>query len=73
LRHRGLLSIQLLTFIFFVTLSTAGAQTRNANARTATLTIDDLKTEIAKITVILTAKVSTTITTNKNTQLTGSF
>jgi hypothetical protein len=56
-----------------------GSQTRSANAsatvsaHTATLTVDDLKTEFANIKLKLTTKVSATITTSQNTQVTGSF
>lgn len=49
------------------------AASANASARTATLKVDDPKVKFNVIKVNLTTKVSATITTSKNTQLTGSF
>lgn len=51
----------------------SGAASAQAVARTATLTVDDPKVKVDKITVRLISKVSATITTHKNTQLAGSF
>lgn len=51
----------------------SGAATAQATARTATLTVDDPKGKFESIKVRLTSKVSATISTHKNTQLTGSF